>query len=431
METLGILAILAVCALSGPWSPLRRKRTTGSSGAADGPSTAPARTPTVGGSPREFVVSVEQLEELRKKGVLTDEECADRKGTLIEGLRKAVHTVAPEEFLTSLMPLLEQGALTKDEVSTLKDMAMPTSSASRGHRPSPSSRVSQASHRAAVLEPVLLPSRSPPPVAREAEPQPVPVPAPWTRWKPHLIAGVSVVSLVLFVLIDALANRPEPRAPKAAATSEQPAAAPVPPPAPPPPAPPQTASDVVHEAATELRLLEPTQTDKLTAIRDRATSAMKEGGFKERAWASFAQMIKISKDLAAATEAPSDPGEKPKYEAPAYDPPKQDRIDPEEARMLADGDRFLGNMFAASAREEQAEHRKALREYKKEHAEAVASAKEHYKSELATWQQARREWDRWRKATPGNKARAETLLQRFQREREGLATLLQGWTGAN
>jgi len=68
----------------------------------------------------DYLLSFEKLHQLDEKGILTELEYSGRKMKLIDELRHQILTDTPENFLGTLLPLLDNNILTKEEMTKIK-----------------------------------------------------------------------------------------------------------------------------------------------------------------------------------------------------------------------------------------------------------------------------------------------------------------------
>lgn len=72
----------------------------------------------------DFVVQIDKLRQLRDRQIISDIEFAARKSKLITELSAGVLVESAEEFLSLLIPLVDNGSLTPDELGRLKSFAL-------------------------------------------------------------------------------------------------------------------------------------------------------------------------------------------------------------------------------------------------------------------------------------------------------------------
>ena len=75
--------------------------------------------------PKAFVNSIIQVKELFDRKILTETEFKTRKTTIIEGLQWRSFPNGPEGFLTALVPLLDNDALTREDLEQIKAFVLP------------------------------------------------------------------------------------------------------------------------------------------------------------------------------------------------------------------------------------------------------------------------------------------------------------------
>jgi|SaaInlStandDraft_6_1057023.scaffolds.fasta_scaffold142346_2 hypothetical protein len=68
----------------------------------------------------DYLLSFEKLHQLSEKGILTELEYSGRKLKLIDELRHQTLTDTPENFLGTLVPLLDNSILNQEEMSKIK-----------------------------------------------------------------------------------------------------------------------------------------------------------------------------------------------------------------------------------------------------------------------------------------------------------------------
>ena len=85
---------------------------------------------TISGS--DLLLSLEKLWQLNEKEIITDIEYSARKMKLIEDLEKRILSDSPENFLGALIPLLDKGILSKDEIEKIKQVVFKESTPEAG-----------------------------------------------------------------------------------------------------------------------------------------------------------------------------------------------------------------------------------------------------------------------------------------------------------
>jgi hypothetical protein len=68
----------------------------------------------------DFFLSIEKLHQLSEKRILTELEYSGKKMKLIDELRHQILTDTPENFLGTLLPLMDNDILSKEDMSKIK-----------------------------------------------------------------------------------------------------------------------------------------------------------------------------------------------------------------------------------------------------------------------------------------------------------------------
>ena len=70
----------------------------------------------------DFLISAEKLHQLFEKKILSPLEYNGRKLKLINDLSNRILAQSPEEFLSDIIPLMEQNVITQDEMQKVKEI---------------------------------------------------------------------------------------------------------------------------------------------------------------------------------------------------------------------------------------------------------------------------------------------------------------------
>jgi hypothetical protein len=84
-----------------------------------------------------LAAALEKLRQLRRKEILSEEEFAVRKQEILFSLADGALAEGPEDFLAPLVPLLEDGTLSQEEILVLKEFSLAAARPSNPATPTP------------------------------------------------------------------------------------------------------------------------------------------------------------------------------------------------------------------------------------------------------------------------------------------------------
>lgn len=102
-----------------------------------------------------LAAALERLSQLRRREILSEEEFAARKQEILFSLADGVLVEGPEDFLSPLIPLLEDGTLCEDAILVLKEFSLATA---RPSNPATDPHSAPAGNTPSSIEPRSEPS---------------------------------------------------------------------------------------------------------------------------------------------------------------------------------------------------------------------------------------------------------------------------------